>query len=137
MAIQTFYLCYTNQIMNPDYASLRSYIESQRQNGVVDTIIYQNLVASGWPETTIKQFLSTMQQQTNYQNSNSVQNPPIQPINNLPQDEFNASSKSYVVACLLSFFFRLTWNRSLLSWIHGTWYFKINYIRWFRYMDTH
>jgi hypothetical protein len=43
--------------MNPDYASLRSYIDAQRLNGIADTDIYQTLVATGWPEAAVQQML--------------------------------------------------------------------------------
>ncbi len=39
--------------MNPENAALNNYIEAQRQRNVSDTIIYQNLLSSGWPAETV------------------------------------------------------------------------------------
>ncbi|MBC7707610.1 DUF805 domain-containing protein [Polaromonas sp.] len=48
--------------MDPDYASLRAYIDTQRRSGVTDTVIHQNLHASGWPDATVQQVLIPLPQ---------------------------------------------------------------------------
>lgn len=51
--------------MNPDNASLQSYIDEQRRNGIADETIYQSLVATGWPEATVQQLLRSELQPLN------------------------------------------------------------------------
>jgi uncharacterized membrane protein YhaH (DUF805 family) len=72
--------------MKPDHASPQSYIETQRQSGIADATIYQNLVASGWPEATIQQYLNPTPQAFDSNASQPAVNP-SQPLDATPPTE--------------------------------------------------